>query len=459
MADMQKWVPMRWQWDDPALLAILDQTPVNCLVVDWTAGRQQALAPLIAKGKAAGLAFVGMVTGGDQAALFASARAAGLDAVIAEGAAPGAPLPVLPLCERAKAPWQSSSPILAIKDNVWPGVALAQGGADAESGPTASPWIDSNAWFLRLAGVRAPSKTCWLLFEPPGPAEVVVAERYARAVADAGSCGGRWVVSLDQSLRAGLAAKEPRAAETWKTLVSALAFFEAHRGWTALEPQGVVGVISDFTGPNEMVGNELLNLIGRRNLPYRIIEKSSAEAASLAGFKALVAVDEEAPPAALQRKLLAFVEQGGVLQASQSWKSAGGVATGQDHPRIEIRQLGKGKLAITKSDAPDPYMVARDIHVLLGRAEDLTRYYNIEAFISSYAASRDGKRALFQATNFSQRMSDDRVSIWFRSRYRAAQLWTIGSAAASSAVLQPENGGVLVQVPGMKTYAAIELSL
>jgi hypothetical protein len=134
------------------------------------------------------------------------------------------------------------------------------------------------------------------------------------------------------------------------------------------------------------------------------------------------------------------------------------MATGQAHPRIEIRQLGKGKLAITKGDSPDPYMVARDIHVLLGRAEDLTRYFNIEAFISSYTASRDGKRALYQVTNFSQRMPDDRVSVWFRSRYRTAQLWTIGSAAAVPAALQPENGGVLVQIPGMKTYAALELS-
>jgi hypothetical protein len=150
--------------------------------------------------------------------------------------------------------------------------------------------------------------------------------------------------------------------------------------------------------------------------------------------------------------------QGGMLLASRNWPGERGAPAGQNHPRIDSRPLGKGKLAIAKSDSPDPYMVTRDIHVLFGRAEDLTRYYNIEAFISSYTASPDGKRALFQATNFSQRMADDRVSIWFRNRYRAARLWTIGSRAASPALLQPENGGILVQVPGMRTYAALELS-
>jgi hypothetical protein len=440
------------------MLAILDRTPVNCLVVEWTAEGQQSLAPLVAKGKTAGLAFVGMVRGGDRASAFASARSAGLDAVIAEDAAPLAALPALPLCERAKTPWQSSSPILVVQDNVWPAIALAPERSEALSGPTASPWIDSNGWFLRLARVRAPAKTLWLLCDPPGPPDIVPTETYVRAVADAVSFGGRWVVSLDQNLRAGLAAKDPGSAEAWKALANALAFFEKHRGWASLEPQGVVGVISDFAGANEMMGSELLNLIGRRNLPYRILEKSAAESASLASFKALVAMDEEPPIPALRRKLLAFTQQGGVLLASRSWHGERGVPAGQSHPRIDIRRLGKGKLAIVKGDSADPYMVARDIQVLLGRAEDLTRFYNIEAFLSNYTASRDGTHALFQVINFAQRLADDRESIWFRNRYRAAQLWTIGDETPRPATQAPENGGTVVQIPGMKNYAAIELS-
>jgi hypothetical protein len=458
MADMQKWVPMRWPWPDASRLAILDGTPVNCLVIDWAPGQRQALTTLAAKAKGAGFAVVGTVSGGDRAAAFASARAAGLDAVIAEGDAPGAPLPVVPLAERSKVPWKSPSPILAVQDNVWPATALAPARGDALSGPTNSPWIDSNAWFLRLARVRARAKTCWLLFDPPGPGNIVPAETYLRAVADAASFGGRWVVSLDEKLRDGLAAGEPGAVETWKTLASALAFFEKHRGWNSLEPQGVVGVVSDFAGADEMVGTELLNLMGRRNLPYRIVDKAEADAASLAEFKALVAVDEELPPPALRRKLLDFAEQGGVVLASQSWQSERGTPTGESHPRIEIRRLGRGKLAVAKSDVLDPYMVARDVHVLLGRAADLTRYYNIEAFISNYTASPDRTRALFQLTNFSRRLLDDRVSVWFRTRYRSARLWTAESGSPSPATTMPENGGVTVQIPGMKTYAALELS-
>ena len=171
------------RWLEPSVLEILRGTPVNCLVVSWAAGlpadaeQQKALAPLLAQGKTAGLSFVGLVEGqANRTAAVASARTAGLEAVIVEGEVPDAGLPVLPLAARPHLPWNSSSPVLVAKGNVWPGIASEglnsqdwrrQEEAQA-AGPTSEPWIDSNGWFLRLAKVCAPSKIPWLLFEPPG---------------------------------------------------------------------------------------------------------------------------------------------------------------------------------------------------------------------------------------------------------------------------------------------------
>ena len=56
-------------WQDPASLAVVQGSPVNCLVVSWASGlpadaeQQQALKPLIEKGKQAGLDFVGLIEG------------------------------------------------------------------------------------------------------------------------------------------------------------------------------------------------------------------------------------------------------------------------------------------------------------------------------------------------------------------------------------------------------------
>jgi hypothetical protein len=464
------------RWLDPSVLDILRGTPVNCLVVSWAAGlpadaeQQKALAPLLAQAKSGGLSFVGLVEGEvNKAAAVASARAAGLAAVIMEGEVPNAGLPILPLAANPHLPWNSPSPVLVAKGNVWPGIASMglnsqdwHREADTQAGgPTSEPWIDSNGWFLRLAKAYAPSKTTWLLFDPPGGPNVVLADAYRRAIADSGSCSGRWVLSLDDALRASLAQKEQSAMETWKSITGALAFFARHSQWEANSPVGLVGVISDFAGANETIGTETLNLMVRSNVPFRIIRKSKLATAPLTGFKALISVDDTMPEPAARKRLLDFAQQGGALLVSQSWKEQGGTPTGTPHPRLDLRKLGKGRFAVCKDESPDPYMVARDVHVLLSRANDLSRFFNLSAFLSAHTAAPGGASALLQITNFanSSRYSVSQVTVWFPQQYRAARMWTLGMEASVELKLEPENTGMDVQIPSIAPYAAVEVAL
>ena len=417
------WIPFRWPstWLDPALLGLLEGAPFNCLAMEWNA----ALAPVAAKARAAGFALVAI---GNEAAS-PPAAAAGLT-----------PPP---------------ESLLIASDSVWPGIASQANGA--ESGPTASPWIDSNGWLLRLAKVRSPRKTVWLMFAPPGPPRVLSLESYLRAIADAGAWNGRWVVSLDSSLRDGLAGGDSKALASWKAIGAAVQFFEQRREWSALEPLGAVGVISDFAGPNETTGQEILNLMGRRSLAYRILEKSAAATASLDGFKALVFVDEGAPAPLLRRKLLAFANQGGLLMVGEAWKQPDATPTGMDHPRVDVRRLGKGRLAISKTNSPDPFMIARDVHMLLGRAHDVARFFNLSAFLSHCTASADGKREVVQIVSFAIRYPGDLATVWVPGRFASARLWSLGSEGPSPVEVVPENGGVSVLLPAVPVYAGVEL--
>src|ERR1035441_7818494 len=86
--------------------------------------------------------------------------------------------------------------------------------------------------------------------------------------------GGRWVISLDDQLAAGIAGQTPAALATWKRITAAAGFFDTHRSWPAYLPAAPIGVISDFAGPNEFLGQELLNLLDRTNEQYRIIPKT-----------------------------------------------------------------------------------------------------------------------------------------------------------------------------------------
>jgi len=429
------WIPLRWPsgWNDPALLGLIQGTPFNCLVMEWS----DALAPVAAKARAAGL----------------SLAAAGNEAARAAGAVAG--LAALPTAKRSELPWTSPEAVLVATDCVWPNVATVANNAEL-SGPTANPWIDSNGWFLRLAKVRAPEKILWMAFEPPAPPRIVPLDSYLRAIADTGTWGGRWVVSLDSDLRGGLARGDAKALESWKAISGAVAFFEQRRQWTSLDPLGVVGVISDFAGPNEAPAGEALNLLGRRSLAYRVIEKSKAETASLAGFHALIDIDEGAPAPALRRKLLAFVQNGGLLLATPGWGQPVGTPIDLDHPRVNVRRLGKGRLAIAKDASPDPFMIARDVHMLLGRTYDVARFFNLSAFLSYCSAAPNGGQELVQVVSFASR-ANDVATAWIPRKYAAAQLWSLGAAGPAPIEMIPENSGFSLPLPAVTVYAAVEL--
>jgi hypothetical protein len=352
--------------------------------------------------------------------------------------------------------------VLVPADSVWPGI-VGQASFNGQtnvaelSGPTADPWIDSNGWLLRLANVRSPQKTVWLMFAPPAAPRVVLLDAYLRAIADTGAWGGRWVVALDSDLQGGLARGDTKAMESWKAIAAAVAFFEQRRAWTAFEPLGVAGVISDFAGPNETTGQEILNLMGRRNLAYRILEKSAAATASLDGFKALIYVDEGAPSPPLRRKLLAFANQGGLLLVGAAWSRPEGQPSGMDHPRIDVRRLGKGRLAVSKTSSADPFLIARDVHMLLGRQYDVARFFNLSAFLSYCTASPDRTRELVQVVSFAIRFANDLATAWVPGKYASARLWSLGSEGSSPVEMVSENGGTSLLLPAVPVYAGIEL--
>lgn len=254
-------------------LRLLEGTAINCLVVDGSAGDLQ---PIIAEARKRGLVVVG----------------------------PGEPS--VAWLSRADVARRSTSPVLALTDNVWPSIRLSANGDEGavDAGPTGVPWIDSNGWFVQLARTVAPKKAVWIVAEPPGPKVVRPVESYSAAVADAAAWGGRWVVSLDTRLRAELAARKPQALLAWRNIARMLAFFETHKDWRAWQSMAVLAVLSDFAGPNEFFSMKALNLIVRRQLPLRIMDKTQPGAWSLDGLKAVIYVDHDAPAPVIREKLL-----------------------------------------------------------------------------------------------------------------------------------------------------------
>ncbi|MCX6624830.1 MAG: hypothetical protein NTY38_27965, partial [Acidobacteria bacterium] len=251
--------------------------------------QQQSLAPLIGAARQRGLAVLGWIAEGvDEQRAEAAARAAGCEGVIRE----------------------------ALKGQ-WPGVQTGHGSSGSSAGPTGAPWIDSNGWVARLAATKAPEAPVWLWFDAPEDEELRP-ESYLVAAADAAAFGGRWVVSLPATLRAGMSERKAEALETWRRLAGTLSFFEKHAGWRQLPSRALLGVISGFSGEDEMLSTEVLNLSTRRGLHYRVLLKERTGGASFAGLKALLYADAAQPKPELASALLEFARSGGTVIVGRS---------------------------------------------------------------------------------------------------------------------------------------------
>ncbi len=455
MQPTPSWIPMRWpaEWRDPALLDLLKRTPVNCLILDWT--EPKAFEPVVGPARAAGFALVGLVPPeADLRTAARAAEAAGLAALA--GAKPAAsPLPFVCWTEKASMAWNSPSPILAATDGLWPGVNWGQGGHDA--GPTGLPWIDSNGWYVQLARARVPQKTLWMAFEPPKD-DFVRTGAYILAVADLCAHGGRWVLTLDAKLSAALAARGDIAVRMWDEIAGALAFFKARAEWQELLPLGNMGVLSGFSGDDEYFAGEVLNLLTRRGVPYRVFLKDRAAGAPLGSVRGIVYADQEPPPEALRNRLLGFVQAGGLLVATARWGRPAGAPVSDTYRRFSVYSIGTGRLAVAKDEAPDPYVYSADAQLLLSHRNAPVRFFNTGTLNSHYTGSEDGRRAVLHIINYAMRQFGHPVSVAFTRRYRAARIWPLGASAPAPLELHRTlDGGVEVHVPPFPIYAAIEL--
>ncbi len=342
-----------------------------------------------------------------------------------------------------------------IVKGAWPGVRSSRGGgaSGVSAGPTGVAWVDSNDWAIRLAAAMRPGATAWIDAPPPQQA---FPGSYLTAIADCAVYGGRWIVSLEDTLAAGIAAGNASALATWKTIGQATSFFAAHKDWEAYTPAAVVGVISDFTGGNEFFSHELLNLLGRAGQHYRVLRKESARAADWHGLRAVLYADEEAPSAALRREVLSFVEAGGMLITTPVWGEPH--STTADHPRFYTWTAGKGRIARGIAKPDDPYQMANDAVVLVSHRHDLVRFWNAGAAGSYYTLSPDRKQAVVHLLFYADR-GPDIASVRIAGPYRKVTASMVDRPQIAGVRSEAQKDGVEVYLPQVSQYVALELNL
>ena len=482
----EAWVPIRWvggpleiawrthlnrlpadvavrdalaHWYEPATLSLLEGSPANCLLVTWSAPaeaaveaeQQQLVKVYTDAAHQRSLAVLGLVyAAGDASKIAATGGRAGLDGFVLEGAfttefpaalrkAAGSML-VVEIAKDA-APWRwKTAPVVAVAGVAPNARTLSEMGIRGT--PSSEPWIQSNIWLVRSLQRASASRAVWISSQFENASDV----DYMRAVADAGAAGGRWIVSLDDALRAKLRARDVSAIATWRRVSTYLKFSEDHASWRALPPYGNVGIVVD---PSSTKGNaeEYLNLVSRRQVPYRLVERSDLSSAVASKFRVLVATELELPSPAERKMLQDFAEKGGLVLVGPSWGGAP-----KTEPFFEV-PTGNGRVFVYKD--PDPETVARDLKELVSD-EDLGLVpFNVPSIITLASGGGRGQLLMVQLVNYFDHPVEV-VTLRVAGNLRTARLETPEGAAVNLALREAE-GSTEVTIPKVVLWGAVSM--
>lgn len=304
----------------------------------------------------------------------------------------------------------------------WPGLQAKKADGSYTSGPSGGPWINSNAWAIALERFRAPAAPVWVETNIPKN-RVLALDDYLLTLADCASAGAKWVIDCPP--------------EHWLAVSNAVRFFAAKADWGGFVSPGVVGVVPDDANQDLP---EVMNLLGRQSIPYRLVREPEP---------GLAAVIVPEPSAAWT----AFARDGGLVLAlgGQAPKAKG------EHPRWTLAPAGKGRLGVWKGEAVDPAWVAKDLRALLGREREVLRAYNIHASSVRYTVAADGQRGLVQILNFTGKPLAEETTVWVGHAWKSARQleWTGGPQAVT---VVAEGRGTELSLPRRDFYTAIELA-
>jgi hypothetical protein len=300
-------------------------------------------------------------------------------------------------------------------------------------------------WLVRSYRLGPDWRPVWVSQRPPLDSP----HAYLRSVADAAAAGGRWIVTLDDGLRARLFRKEDGALAAWRNISSVLKFYEDRADWRSFAPFGKLAIIPYSTGPNQDEAEEYLNLIARRHIPYKLIDRAKLGDTPLGDFRAVLALTL-APPSTAERKTLSdYAAAGGTVIAGPSW---GGAPKDQSYTVV---QAGKGGVAVYREEAPDPQAVTRDLFDLLFTEELGVSVFDAPSVLSYVSTGDFDKRMLIQLVNYADQPAE-RITVWVYEDFKKARLYTPEGAPVD---LTPRRSGsrIEIAVPGLTVCGALLL--
>jgi hypothetical protein len=431
-------VPARWHSTDPNSLELLAGTPINCLLLDAPAD-----PPFVHQAERKGVTlFLVLRPGAD----LTSAAPGSMNGFVLEGdfdtdavaaLRSRVKVPVIELTSRRHIRLDTKESVTGTWEGLWPGIEIEHGGTRL-TGPTATPWIDTNSGFLSFFRA-ATDAAIWVGVGPPA-GKVFPADRYLQAIGDAAIAGARWIVSLDQDLQQRLLAREPVAMRAWQRIGAYLRYFEEHREWSGYTPYSRLALVEDEDNGG-LLSAGLLDMISFQHTPVRVIPRRRLDAHRLEGVRIVLNVDAAPVTAEEAQTLDGFTKRGGTLLAPPAeWK----------FPQIPENQITPGR---RQQEQLEPMWEVA--YRATARKNFGVRLFNVASTVAALRATRNASSLLIHLLNFTD-FAGESITIHALGKWKQARLY---SPEAPVRILQtyeiPEGTGI--DVDRIPVFASIRL--
>ena len=446
------WVPARWNSTDTKTLALLEGTPINCVLLAWKPEQAQAIAAFADAAAAKGISAIAVIhPGGDavssaRAAARAKLRGVVLDGDFPDNAAPAVrdaladtKTPVIELATRARMKLNGPDPVIGTFQGVWAGIQVTDNGKE-KAGPSGSAWIDTNSGFLRAA--RAYSNAAIWLGNLPPEHTVVTPERYMQMIGDAEMVGARWVIALDDDFSGRLAQGDAKAAKQWKRITQILGFFEGHPEWRSLPSGARLAIVQDRKN-GALLSGGILDMISTKHTPVQAVPPEKLSLETLKGKSMAVNVDAAGLTPDEKAVLMQFTRSGGtLLTGPPGWKWP----ESSDEKRITLDDAELKKI-------DDMW---HDVQSMIGRRNLGARLFNVSSMLSNLLTSTDGKQVYVQLVNYADYPVEN-VTVHVLGDFHHARLFTPDGKEKDLVAYKNEEGtGVDIDLVGVCATIRLE---
>lgn len=445
MTAISDWAPVRWISSDPKSLDLLQGTPFNCILVEGA----PASAKLAAEARKRGIAVLGIYESAAKEDIAVSAKAAEFDGVVLEGDFEDARVRTIrqalektrqvavELPSRSRMRFDSQ-PVVGTNQGVWPGIQAEEAGS-TRAAPSGAPWISTNGGFLRFLRAVAPETPVWIANRPPG-GNIVTAERYIQAIADAAIIGARWVIALDAEFSRKLLASDGGALRDWKRIADHAAWFESHADWRHMSPLSQLALVQDAES-GALFSGGVLDMIAVKHTPVKAVPARSLSPESMTGVRMAVNVSPASLTDQQKEAMRAFARSGGTtLSGPATWK----------FPAVDANRI-----TLSDEDVKLLDEIWKEVNSMTGRRNLGARLFNVSSMLSNLLEPADGKRAVLHLVNYSGYPVEN-VTVHLLGKYKSARLIAPGTTNQKVDLYDIEEG-TGVDVSAVNTVAALML--